>query len=193
MNASLPRWVSRLAAVALLAAVLGATYLYGLMPLLAAYRDTDADIGRAEELLAGFERIAARRQAYEAQLEVLSGQQSGTGVYLSGATNALAAAELQDRVKDTVQAHGGQLRSVQILPAKTDGAFTRVSVRVQLSANMESFHRILYSVEAGKPFVFVDNLDIRNRRATRRAALKEMDPVLMIRFDLLGYLRPELG
>lgn len=193
MNASLPPWVSRMAAAALLVAVLSTTYFYGLMPLLAAYRDMDTQIGQAEELLAGFERIAARRPAYESQLEALSRQQSGIGVYLSGQTNALAAAELHDLVKDTVEAHDGQIRSIQILPVKADGAFTRVSVRVQLSANMESFHRVLYALEAGKPFVFVDNLDVRFRRARRRAALKETDPLLLIRFDLQGYLWTEIG
>jgi hypothetical protein len=193
MNAALPRWVSRLAALALLIAVLGAVYLYGVMPLFAAYRDIDAEIEGAEELLAGFERIAARRQTYEDQLETLGRRQTGVGIYLSGTTNALAAADLQDRVKDAVEANGGQLRSIQILPEKADGAFTRVSVRVQLTANMAGFHRILYSLESGKPFIFVDNLDVRNRRARRRAALQDVDPVLTVRFDLLGYLRPGVG
>ncbi len=193
MNAALPPWASRTAAVALLVAVLGALYLYAAVPLTAAYRDTDEEIARTEELLARYEQIAARRQAYQAQLDELSSRQTGTGVYLSGATDALAAAELQDRVKAMVEAHGGRLRSVQILPVKADGAFTRVSVRVQLSANTAAFHRLLYGLESEKPFIFVDNLDVRNRRAVRRSALKDLDPTLMIRFDLLGYLRPEIG
>ncbi len=193
MNAALPPWASRTAAVALLAAVLGALFLYAAMPLIAVYRDTDEAITRTRELLARYEQVAAQRQAYQAQLDELSSRQTGTGVYLSGTTDALAAAELQDRVKAMVDAHGGKLRSVQILPVKVNGAFTRVSVRVQLSANTAAFHRILYGLEAKKPFVFVDNLDIRNRRAVRRSALKDLDPTLMIRFDLLGYLWPEIG
>ena len=193
MNVALPPWVSRAAAVTLLAAVLGALYLYAAVLLIATYRNTDEEIARTRELLVRYEQIAARRHAYQAQLDELSRRQTGTGVYLSGATDALAAAELQDRVKAMVDAHGGKLRSVQILPVKADGAFTRVSVRVQLSANTAAFHRLLYGLEAGKPFVFVDNLDVRNRRAVRRSALKDLDPTLMIRFDLQGYLRPEIG
>ena len=193
MNSALPPWAGRLAAVALLVALLGAAYLYAVAPLLATYRDTDQEIARTNDLLERYERIAARRGAYQAQVDELSSRQTGIGVYLSGTTDALAAAELQDRVKDMVEARGGKLRSIQILPVKAAGAFTRVSVRVQLSASLGAFHQILYGLEAAKPFVFVDNLDVRNRRAVRRSALKDLDPTLMIRFDLSGYLRPEIG
>ncbi len=87
--------------------------------------------------------------------------------------------------------HGGQLRSIQSLPVRSDGDFRGIAVRVQISANFSSFHHLLYELESEKPFVFVDNLDVRNRRGNRRAARENFDPQLTIRFDLAGYLRPE--
>ena len=193
MSGSLPAWVGRLAAVALLLGVLGTAYLYVAAPLIVAYRTVDEEIERAGEHLIRYEAIATTRQANQRQSDELSSRQFGSGVYLVAETDALASAELQGRLRSAVSAHGGSLRSIQTLPIKSDGEFLRVSVRVQFTASMAAFHRILYALESEKPFVFVDNLDVRNRRAKRRSGLEDLDPQLMIRFDLSGYLRPEMS
>ncbi len=193
MSGSLPGWVGRLAAAALLFAVLGTAYLYVAAPLIVAYRTADEEIERARGLLIRYEAVAATRQGNQRQMDELSSRQVGSGVYLTGETDALASAELQGRVRSAVSAHGGSLRSIQTLPVKSDGEFLRASVRVQFTAPMAAFHRILYALESEKPFVFVDNLDVRNRRAKRRSGLEDFDPLLMIRFDISGYLRPEMS
>ncbi len=193
MSGSLPAWVGRLAAAALLFAVLGAVYLYVVEPPIVAYRTADEEVERARELLIRYEAIAATRQVNQRQLDELSSRQVGSGVYLAGKTDALASAELQGRIRAAVDAHGGSLRSIQTLPVKSDGEFLRASVRVQFTAPMAAFHRILYALESEKPFVFADNLDVRNRRAKRRSGIEDFDPLLMIRFDLSGYLRPEMS
>ncbi len=113
--------------------------------------------------------------------------------FMAGETDGLASAELQGRIRAAVDAHGGSLRSIQTLPVISDGEFLRASVRVQFTAPMAAFHRILYALESEKPFVFADNLDVRNRRAKRRSGLEDFDPLLMIRFDLSGYLRQEMS
>jgi len=191
VSRSLPSWVGRTAAVALLLGVFGLAYLYVISPVLDAYQGTDEEIAEARDMLERYETLAHNSAAYQSRLDKLNSQHSGTGVYLSGTTDALAAAELQNRVKGAVSAHAGRLRSIQNLPAKSDGDFLRVAVRVQFEANMASLHRILYGLEAAKPYLFVDNLDMRNRRARRRNTPVDFDPPLTIRFDLSGYLRPE--
>lgn len=191
MTTTLPRWVSRTAAVALLIGVLTVTYFYVIAPVLSAYRGTDEEIAQTKELLDRYESLAQMRVAYQTRLDELNSEQGGTGIYLSGATDAVAAAELQNRVKEIVNQYGGSLRSIQNLPVKSDGDFHRVAVRVQFNANLASLHRALYQLESAKPFVFVDNLDVRNRRARGRNAPEDLDPLLTIRFDLTGYLSPE--
>ena len=91
-----------------------------------------------------------------------------------------------------VETGGGRLRSVQILPVETDGEFRRVGVRVQMTATVVQLTRVLYAIEAGRTFLFVDDLQVSNRRARRRRnEAVDMDPTLLIRLDLSGYLRPE--
>jgi general secretion pathway protein M len=190
---NLPKWASRSAALALLAFVLGAAYLLLVAPVIEAFRSTNDATRHALEQLARYEQISETYPNRKAQLERLARQQARSGIYLAGETDALAAAALQEDVNAKIERNGGKLRSIQILPVKTDGDFKQVSVRVQLTATLGSFARILHALESGKPYVFIDNLDVKNRRARKVAKDQANDPELVIRFDLYGYLRPELG
>ena len=190
---NLPKWASRTAAVSILFVLLGAVYLFVVGPLVDAYRSADEAIELTGDQLAHYKNISKNYPALKAQLEKLSRRQAASGVYLAGDTDALAAAGLQEDVSATIEKNGGKLRSIQILPVTNDGDFKRVSVRVQLTATLGAFTQILYTLEAGKPVVFVDNLDVKNRRARRTNKDQEQDPKLVIRFDLFGYLRPEVS
>lgn len=192
MTGHLPRWVSRSAALALLAGVAAAVFLLAVAPTLEAYGRTEADVREAVRLLQRYQRVASTRPAVEAQLAELEVRQAESGVYLSGATDALAAAELQDRVKAIIQASGGALTSTQALPVKTEGTLRRVSVRVQFTGTIETLHQAVYDLETYKPYLMIDNIDVRNRQRRRRANQPEPEARLTIRLDLYGYLRPEL-
>ncbi len=190
---NLPKWASRTAALSILFVLLGALYLFVVGPLVEAYRTTDEAIEQTGDQLARYENISKNYPSLKAQLEKLTRRQAASGVYLAGDTDALAAAALQEDVSATIERNGGKLRSIQILPVTNDGEFKRVSVRVQLTATLGAFTQILYTLEAGKPVTFVDNLDVKNRRARRTAKDQDQDPELVIRFDLFGYLRPEVS
>ena len=193
MTGRLPRWVSRSAALSLLAGVAAACYLLVLAPTLEAYGRTQSDVREKVKQLEHYQRVASTRRAVEAQLAELEVRQAESGVYLSGATDALAAAELQDRVKAIIQASGGALTSTQALPVKTEGTLRRVSVRVQFTGTIEALHQAVYDLETYKPYLMIDNIDVRNRQRRRRADQPEPEARLTIRLDLYGYLWPELG
>ena len=189
-----PGWVSRLAALALSAGVAFALYVFVVAPIVAGYAETHAAVAQAAEMLGRYRGIAAARPALQERLEALKARQSEIGAYLGGGTDALAGAELQELVNATVAKGGGGLRSVQILPVKADGGFRRIGVRVQMTATIAQVLRVLHGLEAGSTLLFVDNLEVSNRRARRRRNQPvEMDPTLLVRLDLFGYLRPEAG
>ncbi len=192
MSGNLPPWVSRLAAIGLLAAVVAAVAVFAVLPSFDAYDDTEAALVLAEEQTAGFERVARLRTTYEARLEELTARDSASQVYVQGSTDALAAANLQDKVNAIIEQHGGTVRSTQILAAEDDGEFRRVSVRVQFSASTESLFRAVHSLETARPFVFIDHLDIRNRRTRRRASRQTDNPALNVSLDLFGFVRSAL-
>ena len=185
-------WVSRLAALALSAGVAFALYLFVVAPIVAGYAETGAAVAQAAELLDRYRRVAAARPALQERLDALKARQSEIGTYLGGGTDALAGAELQELVNATVAKGGGGLRSVQILPVKADGGFRRIGVRVQMTATIAQVLRVLHGLEAGSTLLFVDNLEVSNRRARRRRNQPvELDPTLLVRLDLFGYLIPK--
>jgi hypothetical protein len=186
-----PGWVSRLAALALSAGVVFGLYIFVAAPIVASYAETDAAVAQAAELLDRYRRVAAARPALQERLDALKSRQSEIGTYLGGETDALAGAKLQELVNATVAAGGGALRSVQILPAKADGGFRRIGVRVQMTATIAQVLHVLHGLDAGSTLLFVDNLEVSNRRARRRRKQQvEMDPTLLVRLDLFGYLTP---
>lgn len=190
MTGAMPTWVSRLAAIGLLAAVIAAVAVFAVMPTLQAYDDTEIALARAKEQVIGFERVARGRSAYAARLEELTARESASQVYLQGETDALAAARLQDQVSGVIERHGGTVRSIQSLPGQDDEDFRRVSVRVQFTGTTESLFQAVYSLETARPFVFIDNLDVRNRRSRRRANQQSDNPALNVTLDLSGFVRP---
>ncbi len=189
-----PGWVSRLAALALSAGVAFAFYLFVVAPIVAGYAETDAEVAEAAELLDRYRRVVAARTGLQERLDALKSRQSEIGTYLGGETDALAGAELQELVNATVAKGGGGLRSVQILPVKADGSFRPIGVRVQMTPTIAQVLRLLHGLEAGSTLLFVDNLEVSNRRARRRRNQPvEMDPTLLVRLDLFGYLIPRSG
>ncbi|MFQ5773846.1 MAG: type II secretion system protein GspM [Kiloniellaceae bacterium] len=193
MNSFSSPWLSRAAAIGLLVSILVIIYAVAIGPLVAAYGSANEAIDQANEMLARYRRIAAQRGALEDRLETLAMRQTESGVYLPGDTDALAAAQLQEIVNSKVESGGGRLRSIQILPARADGQFRRVGVRIQMTGNIAAVARILYAFEAGDTFLFVNNVDISNRQARRRrTGAPQTDPELLIRLDLSGYVRPEV-
>jgi len=189
-----PGWISRLAALALSAGVVFALYAFVVAPIVAGYAETNAAMIQAAELLDRYRRVAAARPALQERLDVLELRQAEIGTYLGGHTDALAGAELQELVNATVAKGGGGLRSVQILPVKADSGFRRIGVRVQMTATIGQVLHVLHGLEAGSTLLFVDNLEVSNRRARRRRNQPvQMDPTLLVRLDLFGYLRPEAG
>ena len=191
---ALSKWGNRLTAVVLLLLVAGGIVAYGVMPVVASFRESDDALKHTEELLVRFSQSAATRDAYRAQIKELGDGQALRGLYIPGATHALAAANLQERVRAAVNKSDGELKSTQILAAQRHGEFERVGLRVAISMPIEPLLNLLYELEAGQPYLFVDNLEIAARVSRRRnQEANNDDPVLAVRFDIYGFLRPEVG
>lgn len=123
-------WISRLAALLLLALVIFGVYLFLVEPLVVGYDAIDREIDDAQEQLAHFERLATMRPAVAQQLQQVDSKKTAQGYYLSGGTDALAAAGLQDRINALVADNGGTLRSTQPMPGVEELGFRRITLKV---------------------------------------------------------------
>jgi general secretion pathway protein M len=154
--------------------------------------------GQAAELEAALVRMrtaARERSALEAELAKLKARRSAAGL-LSGGTDALAAAELQNRLKSTTESAAGEFRSVQILPPRDEGQFRRIAVRAEMKLRLGVLVHIVHQLEAGSPLLFLDNVDFRaepSDRSKRGSEASEDDPVLNVGIDVSGYVRKPAG
>lgn len=185
--------LSRLLALALLAAVPALGYVLLVEPVIAAYRDAQESIARAQRLLQSYrERAEQRPELAQLLAEEEERALSVTG-YLVAVDDALAAAELQDRVKGVVESAGGELLSAQSLRVERVEAVPgvrRAGLKVRFTADTESLATILYEIETGQPYLFVEGLSIREpRRQRRRRDEPEQAPQLDVVVDLYGYVR----
>lgn len=189
--------LSRMLALGLLAAALIASYLLVVVPLLSAYEDNAAAIERAETLLQRQQALAALQPQLVARLEEERAQAEAVAGYLEGPSDALAAAQLQDRVKEVVETSGGELRSTRILPAESiesSPGTRRAALRVQMIVSIEGLAEILYELEAGQPYVLIDELSVRSQRERRQrrrnqAAAGDDAPKLDVSLELSGFVR----
>ncbi len=182
-------WLSRAAALLLLAAVLAVAYVWIVEPIAAAYANTEAAIADTRDLLERYDRLAAARTSLEAQLAAIEQKPDTAAYYLSGATDALAAASLQARVTALVEGSGATLLSIQTLTSAEDGGLRRVAIRLQMTAEIAPLVRVLHGLESGIPLLFVDNLELQSQAAPsiEPDAAQAAVP-LIVGFDLYGYL-----
>jgi len=66
---------------------------------------------------------------------------------------------------------------------------------VALRANIQQFVPLLYELEAQRPYLFVETLEIKSRVRRSRQNRERSDeaPLLMTRFDIYGYILSERG
>ncbi len=171
--------------------LLAIVYLWGIVPLRVSYADIDTRIDEARELMTRSERIALQRDALRQEAERLSSQPENTIYYLTGETEAVAAAALQARVSSVIGNSGGNLGSIQALPGSDDHGLRRIAVRVQLTGGIETLLNSLHGLETGLPLLFVGDLDVQSQGSPAMAVDgSQAAPLLIVSAEIHGYLPP---
>lgn len=109
--------------------------------------------------------------------------------FLEGATGALAANALQQRVAGLVEEIGGKLSSIAVEPP-SDEPDARARVVVQASADMDTaaLQQLLFRLETGAPFLFVQQLTVQ--RVTEEASAGDRPQMLHVDLRIAGYQHP---
>lgn len=185
--------VSRFAAVGLLALVLLAAWSFVVVPLHATYQNTAASIEQSRNLLERYRLLAAQQEDLQRMVDESRQRAGASAAYLEGETEALAGAALQQQVRSLVEAVGGELRSTQTLPlepAADEAPAGRIGLRLQLAIDLEGLQALLYTLETAEPFLFLEDVTIRERRMRRRLRDEpERAPMLDVGFDVFGFVR----
>jgi general secretion pathway protein M len=86
--------------------------------------------------------------------------------FLEGQTVTVAGAALQQRVGSAVKAVGGNVLSSQIDLQGTDAKKGFVSLTASCEVEQPALQQLLYDLEAGMPFLFVDQLTVQAPQAS---------------------------
>lgn len=145
------------------------------------------------EQQARYAGIIAQRDAVQARLNAMQRGQREDRAFLPEADPNAAAAALMQRAMDAVQRHAGEglgCDMPQKMPVSRDHGdepYRRVSVSITLRCGTQPLTGILYDLEAGMPYLFVDELS-----AYRPPVASGSDAVparLEVQFVLSGYIR----
>jgi hypothetical protein len=187
MTLSLPPFVSRVLALAILLLLVGGIYALVIDPLIAEYevnRDAVAQLSSALGRYRAAERQLPQRQATLASLK--NTDSAGEGFLPDGNDNLIAAG-VQTRVKSITETAHGELKSTQILPALDEGKLHRIAIRAQMTVTLEAAQKVFYGIESSAPYLFLDNIVMNARNSPRLRTEVEDNPLIDVQFDVFGF------
>jgi hypothetical protein len=86
------------------------------------------------------------------------------GAMLTGATDAVAGANLQQRVQDLASEAGVSLSSTEVLATEQIGAYRLISLRIGIAAPWTVLVHLLETFERTQPTIMVDDLQLHGPR-----------------------------
>ena len=183
----LQRWL----AVGLLIAVVLIIGLVVIVPLVSKGMELNETKNNLVFRLQQYERILATKDSVIAGMAKIKEQHEKQGYFNSQKTDALASAEMQEFIKKAIVEAGGQLSSTQALPVSNKDKFSRITVRVRMTGNSEVLRAVLYKIETAKPFIIIDQIDIRPMRGKRNRTTRQIDPSneLNVNFQAVSFMR----
>lgn len=188
-------FVSRLTAVSLLVLLLLVGYQSIIRPLVERYQDNRATITRSRALLQRYLQLSDEREAFAEHLAAIEKDRKRLSQYFDESSEALAAAAIQDRVADTIASAGGEVQSLQTLPADAvegQPMVRRIGLELRFAASIDGLAATLYQLESMKPSLFVDKLVVTARGGGLRSAGKGQESDLDIRIEVFGYAQSQV-
>lgn len=167
-------------AILLLLLALGAAWVAVAQPMLAWHADRADALERRAALAQRMARIAASLPALQREAAEAARTGPPPVAVLSGGSDAVAGAALQQRIQDMAGQAGAVLASTEALPAEQQGAYRRIAVRVAVAAPWPVLVRLLASIDAAAPQMLADDLQLHGQRGFIRDAAAPLDASLVI-------------
>lgn len=148
MNAALRSALSALGIMAFIAFALG-----GALSIAFSLRDARAHIAELNEQM---EKIQAREQ----RVAPLAARDKAVSPFFEAGTITLAGAALQQRLEAAAASAKGRLVSSKVEMAPR-GDERRIALTAELTIAEPDVQALLYDLETGRPYLFVDALEVR--------------------------------
>jgi general secretion pathway protein M len=186
MNLALPNGRNgQVLALALTAAVAAAIWFGAISPLRDWYAQRDEHVAARRALAVRMARLAATLPELRATAGAAEAPAAAVEL-LEGDTDAIAAANLQQRVQALASAAGAAISSAEVLPVEHDGSATApqddrpIRLRLSLEAGWPVLMQLLVAIETGPPLMLIDDLRLEGSRAVLRASVPPMQASLTV-------------
>jgi general secretion pathway protein M len=143
------------------------------------------EFGMQSGLLSQLEAQAANRS--NARLK--SSAVAPATAFLAAPTQGLAGAQLQAYLQRVADTHHAVIISSGMEPTKHEDLPDSIRLQATLDVDLQSLQALLYQLESGTPYVFVDSLNIQIPGVTAQRAIE--DPLLRVTLGLRAVWRRE--
>lgn len=185
----------RFLAAVLLLIVLMLVYLIGIhWWFVAPHMQFSSDMQDLRDQQLRFRQTIAEKPEIEQRLAEVRAYEQGNQAFLSETDANAASAALIQRLKQAMSDHAKdenrcQNVSTQSYNSGEEELYKRVTVQARLKCDLEPLAAILYDLENGKPYLFVDQVMIYKQQTYTPPGAKVAPVPLDVRFNLSGYLR----
>ncbi len=184
-----------LAVVILLIVVLGVYFLGVHWWFVAPHLDYISQMEDLREQELKLRQTTGQRAEIEKRQTEVSAFEQNNQSFLADKDASGAFSDLTQRLKQAITDHVRDQNRCQILSNQPfrggeDETYQRVAIQVRMRCDLEPFSSILYDLENGNPYLFVDQLMIYKQPGGYvPPGSKQAMSFLDIRFNLSGYLR----
>jgi general secretion pathway protein M len=185
----------RFLAVVILLIVLLLVYLIGIhWWFVAPHLQFRADMQDLRDQQLRFRQAAAQKPEIEKRLTQIRAQEQSNQAFLTDADASAASAWLIQRLNQSISDHAKDEKRCQSVSQQNyaggeEELYKRVTVQARLRCDLEPLAAILYDLENGKPYLFVDQNMIYKQQTYQPPGSKVSSSPLDVRFNLTGYLR----
>lgn len=147
-------------------------------------------LARQRQLLVKYRSLTASKdKVVQANQEMKAALARTESQFLAGANAAVAAADLQEILKNLTREHGVQLTSTKIMQPREAGSYLEVPVQVQLTGSVNQLLTVLYHLEHHKKLLFIPELEINAPRWAAAGGGKKTEAPLQVNMVISGVIK----
>jgi hypothetical protein len=169
--------------------VLALAWFGAVGPVFSWFNDRNLLLERRQALLQRMQEVVATLPALRAASANKPDRDDAAGTTMApGASDAVAAADLQERVQQMAGAAGVNLTAVETLPATVAGEWHKVSLRISLNAPWPVLMDLLRAIERSPMRILIDDVHFHS------ATVVTHPTVLPVQASMVLYgFRPAAG
>jgi hypothetical protein len=160
------------------------------LPIHDGFVERDAEIAARRATLTRLQAIAAQESAVQTASKAHSAVEAGD--FLPGKNEGVVNADLQTRLKGTIEQVGARQRSVRVLPGQAVDQVRYIGSRIEIYGSLPAIHRAIHAIEGAKPHLFVTGAVLKSVPQPTRPGVTE-EPVVEAQLDVFGAIRIEAG